>query len=377
MKTNRPTYFVLGTRAQFIKVAPLMREMKAQGMEYVLIYTAQHRENVSDILDIYGLPEPDRVMFQGGEANTKMFFLRWFFAIFFQVLFRSRVYLPRPGIVLTHGDTFTAWIAALMGKLAGCKVGHIESGCRSFNLLSPFPEEISRLITFQLTDIFFCSDAWAVNNLKRYRGTKVNLGANTILDGVRFALSSPYQPAEDFESGSYAVVSIHRFENIFTPRFTEVILPTLKNIAAHHRLVFTLHPTTRERLRKLGLYAELQNHPNIILHPRFGFVPWLHVCNRAEFVITDGGSNQEELSYLGVPTLLFRKETERQEGLGANIVLSNFDPGLIERFLTDPQRYRTPALALAAQPSRMIIKTLLEEDRTVKPGEKNDEQVDK
>ncbi len=159
MSTNRPIYFVLGTRAQFIKVAPLMREMKEQGLPYVLIYTAQHRENISDILEIYGLPDPDRVMYHLGEANTKRFFLRWFIAILYQVLFKAKQYLPQPGVVLTHGDTFTAWLAALMGKRAGCQVGHIESGCRSYNLLSPFPEEISRLIT--LSVIVVEKSTWA------------------------------------------------------------------------------------------------------------------------------------------------------------------------------------------------------------------------
>lgn len=360
-----PIYVIIGTRAQFIKVAPVLRLMRDQKMQYTLIYTAQHRENIEEILAIYHLPPPDSVLYDREEANTKSSFTRWFFAVVWKALFQARRYLPRPGIVLTHGDTFTAWLAALMGRRAGCQVGHVESGCRSYHLFSPFPEEISRLLTFALSNIYFCADEWAVNNLQRYRGIKVNMGANTILDGVRYALHVPEQEQLPYAPGKYAVVSVHRFENIFTSRFTETILPLLKEIASRNcPLILTLHPTTRERLRALGLYEALQAHPNIILHERFGFVEWIHVCNRAAFVITDGGSNQEELSYLGVPTLLFRNETERREGLGANVVLSRFDRRIIDAFLENPERYRTTPVLSEAQPSQTILQTIRELFRT-------------
>lgn len=363
MASQRPVYFVIGTRAQFIKVAPILYAMRDQGLPYTLIYTAQHRENIDEILEIYGLPGPDATMYTRGEANTKSSFLRWFLTIVNKAIFQPKQYLPQPGILLTHGDTFTAWLAALMGKRAGCQVAHIESGCRSYNLLSPFPEEISRLIVFALTDVYFCADEWAVNNLKRYRGMKINMGANTILDGVRFAVTNPSREQFDFEAGPYAIVSIHRFENIFTARFTNVILPLLRKIAEQHRLVFTLHPTTRERLRALGLFEELSSNPNILLHERFGFIDWINICSNAKFVITDGGSNQEELSYLGVPTLLFRNETERREGLGKNIVMSKFDPEIIYQFLSNLETYRLPPFLLDAHPSQVILHTICGDPR--------------
>lgn len=358
MGEKKRVYFVIGTRAQFIKVAPVLQAMRNQALAYTLIYTAQHRENIDEILDIYHLPGPDVVMYHRGEANTKSSFLRWFAALLFEVLFHPKRYIPEPGLLFTHGDTFTAWLAALLGKRSGCTVAHIESGCRSFNLLSPFPEEISRLITFAMTDIYLCADAWAVNNLKGYRGEKINMGANTILDGVRYALDYPRTVRFDFEDMPYAVVSIHRFENIFTARFTDFILPVLKEISAAHKLIFTLHPTTRERLRALGLLDELAACPNILLHERFGFVDWINICSKAQFVISDGGSNQEELSYLGVPTLLFRNETERQEGLGKNIVVSKFDRGVIQQFIENPDKYRREPAPIEAQPSLAIIQTI-------------------
>lgn len=353
-----PIYFVVGTRAQFIKVAPIMRAMLDQGISYTLIYTAQHEENIHEILHVYKLPDPDKTMYMAGEASTRSSFLRWFFNILYKVLFQFKKYISRPGILLTHGDTFTAWLAAVMGRRANCIVGHIESGCRSFNILSPFPEEISRLLTFRFSDIYFCADEWAVNNLKNYKGMKINMGANTMLDGVRYALSYPSKSCFDFETSPFAMVSIHRFENIFTSRFTNVILPTLKSIAKTCHLVFVLHPPTRERIHTLGLFEELISNSNITFHTRFGFIDWVNLCSKARFVITDGGSNQEELSYLGVPTLLFRNETERQEGLGENVVISRFDREIINNFIDNPDRYRREPLINQASPSNQIIKVL-------------------
>jgi UDP-N-acetylglucosamine 2-epimerase (non-hydrolysing) len=358
MENNLPIYFVLGTRAQFIKVAPTMRKMQERGIPYTLIYTAQHRENIEEILEIYKLPAPEMVMYERGEANTKSSFLRWFISILYKILFQPKRYIPRPGVLLTHGDTFTAWLAALMGRRTNCKVAHIESGCRSFNIFSPFPEELSRLLTFKLTDIFFCADEWTLGNLKKYRGIKINMGANTMLDGVRYALEYPLKSKFGFEDARFAIVSVHRYENIFTSRFTTVILPILQNIAKEHRLIFTLHPTTRERLLTLGLFHTLSENPNIILHERFSFVDWIDLCNKAEFVITDGGSNQEELSYLGVPTLLFRNESERREGLGQNIVISKFDMKIIDEFVQKPEKYRREPSIGKYQPSEAIIKAV-------------------
>jgi UDP-N-acetylglucosamine 2-epimerase (non-hydrolysing) len=358
IQNDRPIYFVIGTRAQFIKVAPVMRAMLDQGISYTLIYTAQHRENINEILDIYRLPKPGVALYGNKEANTRGSFLIWFVNILYKVLFQSKKYIPEPGVLLTHGDTFTAWLAALMGKRAGCIVGHIESGCRSFNIFSPFPEEISRLITFRFSDIYFCSDEWAMDNLKKYRGRKINMGANTMLDGIRYALKYPAQPHFDFENAPFALVSIHRFENIFTARFTDVILPVLKDIAKTRQIVFVLHPTTRERLQGLELLDKLSSESNITLQARFGFIDWVNLCNKAEFVITDGGSNQEELSYLGVPTLLFRYETERQEGLGENVLLSKFDRNIISDFVNNPHQYRREPLLSNASPSETIIQVV-------------------
>jgi UDP-N-acetylglucosamine 2-epimerase (non-hydrolysing) len=365
MKNNQlPIYIVIGTRAQFIKVAPLMRKLLDQKILYTLIYTAQHRENIDEILQVYDLPEPNFIIYDKDEANTRGSFINWFLVMIFEVIFQSKKYIPVPGLLLTHGDTFTTWLAALMGKFAGCKICHVESGQRSFNLFSPFPEELSRLFTFYLSDIYFCSDEWSAGNLKKFKGEKIILGANTMIDGVRYALSKHSKYKFQFQDSPYVLVSIHRFENIFTSRFTDTIIPLLEDISEHYHLVMTLHPTTRERLISLGIYDELSQKGKITLHDRFTFVDWIHLCNGAEFVITDGGSNQQELSYLGVPTLLFRNETENKEGLNQNVVISKFDKHIIDDFLNNLENYKKQLSLIDAQPTDRIINVIMQNNRT-------------
>ncbi|MEI6463066.1 MAG: UDP-N-acetylglucosamine 2-epimerase, partial [bacterium] len=139
---------------------------------------------MSEILQVYNLPQPDKVLYTYEEAKTRKLFMKWFLAMMKLTFFHAKSVLPQKGIVFTHGDTFTTWIAALMGKLAGCKVCHLESGLRSFNLFEPFPEEIVRIVTFLLSDVYFCPGDWAVSNLKRFRGKKINTILNPIYDAV-------------------------------------------------------------------------------------------------------------------------------------------------------------------------------------------------
>jgi UDP-N-acetylglucosamine 2-epimerase (non-hydrolysing) len=280
--------------------------------------------------------------------------IKWFLYMVLQTFFRFKKILPTQGLVLTHGDTVTAGLAAMMGRFARCDVAHVESGLRSYNILRPFPEELSRLITFTFSNIYFCPNEWAVNNLSFWQGEKINVKGNTMIDGVKFAIESESKHFS-FQDQKYAIVSIHRYENIFKPIFTNFIIPKLKQISKNITLVFTLHPTTRERLKKIGMYTSLKKHPNIILHKRFNFINWINVCKHAEFVITDGGSNQEELSYLGTPSILFRKETERKEGLDENIILSKFDNTKINNFIKNYKKYRRPPIYNTETPSQKIL----------------------
>ncbi|MCH9671836.1 MAG: UDP-N-acetyl glucosamine 2-epimerase, partial [Gammaproteobacteria bacterium] len=232
-----------------------------------------------------------------------------------------------------------------LGRLAGAKVAHIESGLRSFNLLHPFPEEVTRLMVFRLSHLFFAPGAWAVANLRKYRGTVYDTKANTLVDSLRVAARNFSRCDVDVPNSQYAVASIHRFENVFRRSRLEWIVDELIAVSQTVPLLFILHLPTKKKLEKFGLMEKLRASERIELRPRYDYLNFIKLVSTSEFVISDGGSNQEECSYLGKPCLLFRDKTERQEGIGKNVVLSHYEHSRVEDFLA---RYRD--LALAADP---------------------------
>jgi UDP-N-acetylglucosamine 2-epimerase (non-hydrolysing) len=262
----------------------------------------------------------------------------------------------RNGIVLVHGDTFSTLLGALMGRVAGLQVGHIESGLRSFNLFHPFPEEITRLLTFRLSDFRFAPGDWACGNLRQYRGSTVNTVNNTLLDSLALALPAIRQIDDlDLPDLPFGVVTLHRFENIYSRSALERVVRIVEHISLDRHLLFILHKPTEIKLRKFGLYQRLADNPNIDLRKRYDYFRFIKLIMEAEFVISDGGSNQEECLFLGKPILLLRKATERKEGLQRNCVLSNYDPAIIDSFIRDTGRYRFKPLQLSDSPSQTII----------------------
>ena len=183
-------------------------------------------------------------------------------------------------------------------------VMHVESGLRSFNLRDPFPEEINRLITFRLANYYACPGPAAVANLERYRGEKLDMGANTQVDTLRFGLGRVDDAAIDVPDEKYVVVTIHRYENVFDQDRLERIATELEAIAPRFRVLFIRHPVTDVQLEKTGIGARPRKNPRIELLPRLEYLPFLRLILGAEFVISDGGGNQEELSYLGIPVLI-------------------------------------------------------------------------
>ncbi len=351
-------HIVVGTKAQLIKMAPIMKQLAEQGIDYNYISTGQHRETIDDILANFAIKRPDYTTYTGKDITSVLQMLAWSLRTLAHTLRHRRQIFrsDKNGIVLVHGDTFSTLLGALMGKLAGLKVGHVESGLRSFNLLHPFPEELTRLLTFRLSDYLFAPGAWASGNLKKYRGETVNTVNNTLLDSLSVALPAIRQIDDiALPEKPFGVVTLHRFENIHSKAALERLITLVERISRHKRLLFILHKPTEIKLRKFGLYRQLADNPNIELLPRFDYFRFIKLIMEAEFVVSDGGSNQEECLFLGKPILLLRKATERKEGLERNCVLSNYDTGIIDAFIADPGKHRFEPLELADSPSRIII----------------------
>ncbi|MDX1765534.1 MAG: UDP-N-acetylglucosamine 2-epimerase [Candidatus Saccharimonadales bacterium] len=341
-----------------------MLECEKQNLQWRWVYTAQHKETIQATLDAFELPDPDyTVVHWNTEAKTMGKIWKWFFKILWNLPRSKKIlggYTGKEHIVLTHGDTLTTWLGALMGRLTRSKVMHVEAGLRSFNMFRPFPEEINRLITFRLANYYACPGDWAVKNLKKYKGVKINTGQNTQIDTLTYGLEHCERADVKLPKEKYVVVSIHRYENIFKEDRFEKIIVQLEKVARKFTLLFIQHPATNIQIDKLGYRGRLSKNKNIWMLSRQEYLPFIKLAKHSEFVIADGGGNQEELYHMGKPTLLFRDETERQEGLGTTAVISKLDPKVINDFTKNYKKYIHEPTANDDSPSVILVKALVD-----------------
>lgn len=349
----------LGTKAQYIKTAPLLRLMDERGVDYRLIDSGQHAALSGTLREELGVRRPDYVLGGTADVTTVPQALRWAGGLGVRLLspgwLRREVFGGQGGIVVVHGDTPSTLLSTLMAHRAGLPVAHLEAGLRSHKLFHPFPEELIRLAVMRLADVLFAPNAESVANLEalRVRGEVVQVGGNTVIEALRYAVGDTTPD----ESGP-VVVTMHRVENLHIRRRIDHLVTLVSTIAASRRVLWVLHGPTRETFERLRVDQTLRQAgvevTDLMPHHEFAKV----LC-RAPYVITDGGSIQEECALLGTPTLLWRLETERSDGLGQNVVLSRYDRALIAAFLANPEAYRRPPRLTETTPSEEILKVLL------------------
>jgi UDP-N-acetylglucosamine 2-epimerase (non-hydrolysing) len=363
-------HVVIGTKAQLIKMAPVMLALDAQGLPYRFISTGQHRDTTRELLQNFGLRQPDHTIYTGTDIASIPAMLLWSVRILWLTLRRRREIFDgdREGIVLVHGDTFSTLLGAFMARIAGLRVGHVESGLRSFHLFHPFPEELTRLLTFRMSQWYFCPGSWALGNLRRYSGKKIDTGDNTLTDALRIALARADSVTVDLPPRPFVVASVHRFENIHSRKTLGRIANIIQRIALEYRVLFILHNPTAKNLRRFGLYNRLAASPNIELRERYDYFRFIKLLSQAEFVVSDGGSNQEECYHLGKPILLLRMATERREGLGANCVLSRYEIPVIDEFVGNYREYDRAPTITEKSPSECIAEACRPFAGQIPPG---------
>jgi len=193
-----------------------------------------------------------------------------------------------------------------------------------------------------------------MENVARLRRERIDTGGNTLGDTLDLALRLAHR-TDHVPHGRFGLVSLHRYENVFRPRRLRWLVETVERIAASIPLLFILHPPTQRRLERCGHYERLARNPRVELRPRYTYVDFVALLTRAEFVVTDGGSVQEESAYLGLPCLLLRGATERREGLGANAVLSAYRPEVVDEFVASYGSYRRPPQRAERSPSEIVV----------------------
>lgn len=353
-------HIIIGTKAQLVKMAPVMVNLTKRNIPFNFIYTGQHRETIEEMIEDFGVRNPDVILYNGPDITSVFSMVSWGFRILCAAAIkRKNIFLgDEKGIVLVHGDTFSTLLGALMGRMAHLKIGHVESGLRSRNLFHPFPEEIIRILTIRLSHVLFCPGYWAIMNVASLKKEKVNTQGNTIYDTF-FLTTNAHARTDHIPDHPFVVVSLHRYENVFQREVFCNIIKLLEVMSLKHKLLFILHPPTEKQLHRFDLYERLVANDNISLRPRYHHSDFIFLLKKCEFVVTDGGSLQEECFYLGIPCLLFRKKTEREEGVGKNVILSNYKANIVKKFCDSYLLHKREVVYLNISPSRIIVDELV------------------
>lgn len=320
------TLTVFGTRPEAIKLAPVLTELqKFPEITSRVCVTAQHREMLDQVLKIFGIqPDYDLNLMR---PNQSLYQITADALVSLEPIVRKE----QPDVVITQGDTTTAFVASLAAFYAHIKIARVEAGLRTFDKYSPFPEEINRVLADALADVHFAPTERAKQNLLRegVSPETIFVTGNTVIDALRYMwarvsnldlqekFSVPKEIFSQIERGEKRLVLVtgHRRES-FGPEFESICLG-LKKIAQHYPdvvLIYPVHlnPNVRAPVRKI-----LSEQDRVFLIEPLDYERFVWLMGRASFLLTDSGGIQEEAPALGKPVLVMRKVTERPEALEA------------------------------------------------------------
>jgi len=308
---------VVGARPNFMKAAPVRAALaKLPEMRQTLVHTGQHYDaNMSEVFfQQLEMPVPEVNLGVGSGRHAQQ-------TARIMAEFEPVVTAYRPDLVLVYGDVNSTMAAALVCSKLQVRVGHVEAGLRSRD--RSMPEEINRVVTDQLSDLLFTPSPDADENLlhEGIPQDRIHRVGNVMIDTLVRLLP---QSLEHYPHGlpkDYALVTLHRPSNVDDLGWLRSLLLALSDLSHRLPIVFPIHPRTRQRIDDLGLRA-LADERMRLLDPQ-PYLAFLALQQKARFIITDSGGMQEESSYLGVPCLTVRENTERPitVTLGTNVLI--------------------------------------------------------
>ena len=325
---------VVGARPNFMKAAPVLRALRTYPeVRQTLVHTGQHYDSaMSDVFfQQLEIPEPECNLGVGSGTHAQQ-------TSAVMQAFEPVLLERKPDLVLVYGDVNSTVAAALVCSKLGVRVGHVEAGLRSRD--RSMPEEINRLLTDQLSDLLFTPSADGDENLMRegIESSRIHRVGNVMIDSLARLITSAdkYFPTE--VTSPYALVTLHRPSNVDDLPWLSDLLLTLSELSTRLSIVFPVHPRTRQRLRDVEpstarmetgaspvkrseasakgtklepLSAQRLSSPRLRLLDPLPYLEFIALQRRATVVITDSGGIQEETSFLGVPCLTVRENTER------------------------------------------------------------------
>ena len=357
--------FFIGTEAELIKVFPVILACEEKGLSCAIVASGQNDIDSSFIMSNVLRRRADLVLSDEKDiTKSATGLLQWFMKTkrIAKSEIQKGISVEEKPIMVVHGDTISTVMGSLVAKKLGLKVAHIEAGLRSYNWFSPFPEEIDRCIVSHYSNYHFAPSELAASMLRKKHDAKcvINTRANTLIDSFLFSQKQPCNDPhiERICKEEHCIVVLHRQENLANAALIEAVVDLAVQVSKKRKCVFVLHKPTYLVLKQKGFLEELERASNVELVPRVEYIYFMKLLASAEFVITDGGSNQEELSYMGVPSFIMRKNSERTEGLGENAVLYSGSFDAVTEFAEEYEKYRRPPFSPDYSPSDIIAEYL-------------------
>jgi len=305
---------VVGARPNLMKVAAVRSALKQYAkIKQSLIHTGQHYDaNMSDVFfQQLEIPTPDVNLGVGSGTHARQ-------TADIMIRFEPIVLARKPDLVLVYGDVNSTVAAALVCSKLLVPVGHVEAGLRSFD--RTMPEEINRLLTDQLADLLFTPSEDGDKNLERegIAASKVHRVGNVMIDSLVRLLPMAMDKKLNESPDRYVLVTLHRPANVDDDRILKIILESFLEVNTQLKVVFPVHPRTRQRMTDFGIDAS-----RLDLREPLPYIEFLALQGRATAVVTDSGGIQEETTYLKVPCLTLRNNTERPVTvtMGTNILV--------------------------------------------------------
>jgi len=353
---------VVGARPNFMKMAPVIKELQRRNIAHMLVHTGQHYdEKLSDVFfDVLELPPPDAFLGVGSGSHAEQ-------TARIMISFERVCLDSLPCLVIVAGDVNSTLACALTAAKLHIPIAHIEAGLRSFD--RTMPEEVNRVLTDHLCDLLFTTEESGNQNLwqEGISSDKIHFVGNTMIDSLLAYLERALA-AEPWKRFSltperYGLVTLHRPANVDAPETAARLAHAIDRIGQTIPLLFPIHPRTLAK--QSDLWAALEN---VRLVEPLDYLTFLGLMARAKVVITDSGGIQEESTVLGVRCITVRNNTERPVTItdGTNVLIAPTEPDeIVHAALDDPdaQTHRIPALwdGQAATRIGAVIESWLQE----------------
>ncbi|MGQ9631402.1 MAG: non-hydrolyzing UDP-N-acetylglucosamine 2-epimerase [bacterium] len=356
---------VAGARPNFIKIAPIIYEMKKHPeIQAMLVHTGQHYDDKMSkaFFQDLEIPEPDVHLNVGSGSHAQQ-------TAKVMIGFEEVLLKERPDLVLVVGDVNSTLACALTAVKMHIPVAHVEAGLRSFD--RTMPEEINRILTDSISDFLFITSKEARENLMRegIPEGKIffvgNVMIDTLLRNKDKIAGSRILSKLNLKQQEYAVLTLHRPSNVDSKEDLEKIMSALYEVQKNIKIIFPIHPRTLKTIQTFNLNRKVEDMENFITIDPLGYLDFLKLLTHAKFVLTDSGGIQEETTVLRVPCLTLRNNTERPVtvGEGTNILVGTNPENIVKESLKvlkgRGKVARTPEL-WDGNASRRIVEILLD-----------------